>query len=384
MKELTIDIPAPLRQLRNHFLAVGLDIRSVGGIVRNKLAGVDDLSDHDFATDATADEQIAIYQAQGIRYIPTGYDYGTITIVLENTNYEITSLRLDVATDGRRAVVAYTRDWIADLLRRDLTYNAMEMTFEGELIDPYGGREDLAAGRTRFVGSAVDRIQEDYLRLLRFVRFHARFSGLRPFDDEVMTALPQVVGGLRTLSKERIWSELKKIATGPHAPAMFSRMAATGMLQNAGLPALLHLWAFDDAYHFTQNPVTLMTVLLGDRAFEVGAALRWTKEDLALAAFLLKHRNEPVREKALKRLLAVKKAPLDHVLELALSQGQVKSAEAIVSWEVPTFPVTGEDLRGFILPGPAMGEALKRMKDAWAESNYTATKDQLLTTEEWT
>ncbi|AFU88159.1 tRNA nucleotidyltransferase [Caulobacter phage CcrColossus] len=384
MRELTINIPAPVLRLRESFRAAGFDIRSVGGIIRNKLAGVDDLSDHDFATDATPDEQIAIYEALGIRYILTGYDYGTITIVLEGINYEITTLRLDVATDGRRAAVAYTRDWIADLLRRDLTYNAIELTFDGDLVDPYGGREDLAAGRTRFVGSALARIQEDYLRLLRFVRFHARFSGLAPFDDEVMAALPHVVGGLRMLSKERIWSELKKIAVGPHAPAMFARMSATGILQNAGLPPLVHLWAFEDAYRYTQNPITLMTVLLGDRALEVGASLRWTKEDLALAAFLLKHRNEPVREKALKRLLAVKKAPLDHVLELALSQGQVKSANAVEYWDMPMFPVTGDDLVEFIAPGPGMGAALKRMKENWAETNFTATKQQLIVMEEWT
>ena len=384
MKELTINIPAPLLWLRGHFLAAGHDIRSVGGIVRNKLAGVDDLSDHDFATDATPDEQIAIYKAQGIRYIPTGYDYGTITIVLEGVNYEITTLRLDVATDGRRAAVAYTRDWIADLLRRDLTYNAMEVTFEGELVDPYGGREDLAAGRSRFVGSALERIREDYLRLLRFVRFHARFSGLAPFDDEVMAALPHVVAGLRSLSKERIWSELKKIASGPHAPAMFARMSATGILQNAGLPPLIHLWAFTDAYRYTKNPITLMTVLLGDRALEVGAALRWTKEDLALAAFLLKYKNDSAREKTLKWLLAVKKARLDHVLELALSQGQVKSANAVEYWDVPIFPVTGEDLTDFITPGPTMGVALSRLKQFWAETNFTATKEQLLAMEEWT
>ena len=186
-------ITEELKTLRAAFQACGFDIRLVGGAVRDIVAG-EDPKDLDFCTDANPTEQLEIYTANGYKYVETGLQHGTITVVIDHVGYEITSLRTETDHEGRHATVAYTRDWMDDLSRRDFTFNAMAMTFDGVLIDPFGGQEDLRNQIVRFVGNANDRVKEDYLRILRWFRFQARFSKQGKIDPALVANTDAWVG----------------------------------------------------------------------------------------------------------------------------------------------------------------------------------------------
>ena len=193
--------------------AAGAEVRFVGGCVRDALAGRR-VKDVDLATTDRPERVIELLQAAGLKAVPTGLDHGTVTAIAGHRPFEITTLREDVETDGRRARVAFTDDWQADAARRDLTFNAMSCSPEGDLFDPFGGRADLAAGRGRFVGDPRARIQEDYLRLLRFFRFQAHYGRVPP-EPATLAVLRDLAPQLASLSGERLRSELLRLLEAP-------------------------------------------------------------------------------------------------------------------------------------------------------------------------
>ena len=189
---------------------LGVGARFVGGVVRNTLMG-EPVSDIDIAIAETPERAQALLEAKGIKVVPTGIEHGTITAVMPSRHYEITTLRVDVKTDGRRAEVAFTEDWVEDARRRDFTINALYADADGTVHDPLGtGLEDIKLRRVRFIGDANARIAEDYLRVLRFFRFHAWYGTGEP-DTEGLKACANAREGLRQLSGERVHDELLKI-----------------------------------------------------------------------------------------------------------------------------------------------------------------------------
>ena len=200
----------------------------VGGAVRDTLAGRA-VADIDLATPRTPEQVTEALQAAGIRAVPTGLDHGTVTAVSDGRGFEVTTLRRDVETDGRHAVVAFTDDWRADAARRDFTINAMSMTRAGEVFDYFGGIGDLRAGILRFVGDPATRIAEDYLRILRYFRFFARYCR-RSADPAALAAIRAGVPGLASLSVERVWSELARILSAPDPRPPSRLMAELGVL----------------------------------------------------------------------------------------------------------------------------------------------------------
>ena len=207
--------------------AEGGAARFVGGSVRNALMG-EPVSDVDIATTATPEKAKALLEAKGVKVVPTGIDHGTITAVTSTRHFEITTLRVDVATDGRRADVAFTDDWVEDAKRRDFTMNALYCDADGTVHDPLGGLDDLKARRVRFIGDPHERIREDYLRILRFFRFHAWYGKGEP-DDAGLRACAEEKEGLRQLSGERVRDELFKIRWRRRAssPSCCRRRAAS-------------------------------------------------------------------------------------------------------------------------------------------------------------
>lgn len=201
--------------------------RFVGGCVRDSLLG-EVPKDIDIATTLTPEEVVAALDAAGLRSAPTGIDHGTVTAIADHVGVEVTTLRADVSTDGRRATVAFTRDWSADASRRDFTINALYVTPDLRLFDPVGGLADLRAGRVRFIGDADRRLDEDYLRLLRFFRFSARFAS--SFDADGVDACRRKNDGLKILSAERIGDEFSKLLGLPAPQRAVSAMAAIGAL----------------------------------------------------------------------------------------------------------------------------------------------------------
>ncbi|MEM9262843.1 MAG: CCA tRNA nucleotidyltransferase, partial [Pseudomonadota bacterium] len=202
--------------------------RLVGGCVRDGLLSITP-NDIDIAVQLTPDETMSALAAARLRAEPTGIAHGTVTAIVDGTPIEVTSLRADVDTDGRHATVSFTDDWLLDAVRRDFTINAMYLTPECELFDPWKGREDLRAGIVRFIGEPLERIREDYLRILRFFRFSARFAA-NVFDHDGLVACRREIGGISRLSKERIGTELIKILRGPRSCAAVRAMAEAEVL----------------------------------------------------------------------------------------------------------------------------------------------------------
>lgn len=369
-----------LWDLQDRFKSKGFDIKLVGGCVRDLLAGITP-EDVDLHTDADPLECKAIYQEAGVKFIDTGLGHGTWTVVFDHVPYEITSLREDVRTDGRHAQVSYTRDWLTDARRRDFTINSMSMTFEGQLFDPFGGADDLANGRVRFVGDANQRIQEDYLRILRWFRFRGRFEKTEhQFDEIAAAAVINNSDGLRLISRERVWSELSKILVGPHALYLMESLRAMGVsriLELRGVwihhkdPYLVHVHAH------TRNPVTMMVALYKKWAPRILKSFKTSNQEHDLACWLTTCVDKKISP---SRHMAVNGISSEWARELGVLRGMDAFDLAVLEgWVPPQFPVNGYDLiRLGIKPGPHYGEIIQRLKNSWADSDYTLTQEQLL------
>lgn len=365
-----------LRDLRTLFRKNGFDVRLVGGVVRDMLNG-DQPKDIDLCTDATPDEMLALFLENNIRHIPTGLQHGTITVVLDDV-YEITTLRTESEHDGRWAKVAYSRDWVLDLSRRDLTINAMSMTFDGDLIDPFGGRADLEARRVRFVGDADERVRQDYLRMLRLIRFHARFAGDAPFDATAEGALVRNAKGLSGISRERVWQEMRRIVTGPAAETMLKALHWTGLSQHMAF-AIRSFDHFRTARAQSRCPAVLLAAYLGDpQSVEALAkSWKWSVADRQRAVFVAKNLGQPADLAHLIARVARDRQDRDLVLAFAEASNS-PDARRFAAWAEPKFPITGDDLVARGLSGAQVGAALKRMRVVWAASGYTLGRDGLL------
>jgi hypothetical protein len=364
-----------LQRLRAIFQSAGYELWFVGGCVRDSLMGKEP-KDIDLCTSATPDEQVAVYQANGVRFIPTGLQHGTVTVVLDEP-YEITSLRTESDHDGRWATMAYTRDLNEDLSRRDLTINAMALDFDGNLIDPFGGEADLKDRRVRFVGNAAERMREDYLRILRFFRFHARIAGDAPLDGDAKQAICDVRGGLAQISVERVWMEMSKIISGPSASAVLRSMRELMLFEIIGMPPGMTGAIRRCQYRGVRDPASIMGHYVREPSVIESLAdqWKWSKVERDRALFVAREGGNS--SMARWKELRVDGAPMEWVADLMRFQ-EADPAE-LETWAVPKFPVTGGDLLIFgFKPGPALGETIKRLTKLWKESDYKLTNKELV------
>lgn len=335
--------------------------RVVGGAVRDALAGRA-VADVDLATPRTPEEVGRALRKAGLRAVPTGIDHGTVTAVSGHRGFEITTLRNDVETDGRHAIVRYTTDWREDAARRDFTLNAMSMTPDGAVYDYFGGIGDLREGRVHFVGDAASRIAEDYLRVLRFFRFHARYGRGAP-DANALAALRDGVPGLARLSPERVWSELKRILSAPEPDEALALMRDLGVLaavlpEAASAPTLLA--------ELPPDPLLRLAALVPSDAEGLARRLRLsTAERERLAALGGPAVSPAASDDDIRRALA--DTPRDILLDRArLAGAPAAFLDRIASAPAPVFPLQGRDLRDAgMAPGPAMGELLRELRAAW-------------------
>jgi len=362
--------------------------RIVGGAVRDALLNRAVVgapgTDIDLATPDTPEQIIASLGRAGLRAIPTGLAHGTITTVSHHRPFEITTLRRDIATDGRHATVAWTDDWQLDAARRDFTINAMSLSRDGTVHDYFGGKADLQAGRVRFVGDAATRIAEDYLRILRFFRFFARYGTGAP-DAGATNAIAGGVGGLAQLSAERVWHELKRILAPPDPRQAIALMAELGVLA-AVLPegtdparavAMIAAGAPPD-------PMLRLAALLTGDAEAVATRLKFsTQEQTRLAAL----RAGPVPRldgegPDWRRLLADEdNAVLADRTWLAAGFGPDWDAARarLLATPRPVFPLEGRDALALgATPGPEIGLALRETRAWWMREGCTPTKDECL------
>uniref|UniRef100_A0A5F9DVU9 CCA tRNA nucleotidyltransferase 1, mitochondrial n=1 Tax=Oryctolagus cuniculus TaxID=9986 RepID=A0A5F9DVU9_RABIT len=291
-----------LKSLTELFVRENHELRIAGGAVRDLLAGVKP-QDVDFATTATPAQMKQMFQAAGVRMINNkGEKHGTVTARLHEENFEITTLRIDVTTDGRHAEVEFTTDWQKDAERRDLTINSMFLGFDGTLFDYFNGYEDLKNKKVRFVGQAKQRIQEDYLRILRYFRFYGRVVE-KPgeHDPETLEAIAENAHGLAGISGERIWVELKKILTGRHVHHLVHLIYDLHVAPHIGLPASASLEEFNkvtkNVEGFSPKPMTVLASLFKaqDDVTKLDLRLKISKEEKNLGLFIVKNRKDLVR-----------------------------------------------------------------------------------------
>ena len=371
----------PPEFLRDPALAAVLDAlpgaRLVGGAVRDALSGRP-IADIDVATPLVPHEAVAALTRAGIRAVPTGIDHGTVTAVVAHRGFEVTTLRRDVETDGRHAVVAFTADWRADAARRDFTINAMSMTRDGAVFDYFGGLADLRAGVLRFVGDPARRIGEDYLRILRYFRFHARYAAA-PADAATCAALRNGVPGLAGLSAERVWSELSRILAAPDPRIAVSLMAELGVLaavvpEGAEPARLIRLV---DAGAPADPLLRVAAVLTGDPlafALRLRLAVAARERLIALRTAPLPHPADD--DAALRRLMADTDPAvlIDRTwLEGGGGPEWARLRSRLAAIPRPVLPLEGRDVLALGLPpGPLVGTLLRAVRGWWLEGGCVA------------
>lgn len=363
-------------------LAVLPGARLVGGCVRDAIAGRA-VADIDLATPSPPDAVTRALQAGGLRAVPTGLEHGTVTAVSGGRGFEVTTLRRDQATDGRHAQVAWTADWREDAARRDFTMNAMSMLPDGAVYDYFEGAADLHAGRVRFVGDPAARIGEDYLRILRFFRFHARYGHGEP-DPSALDALRDGVPGLARLSPERVWSELKRILATSDPRGAVRLMDGLGVLP-AVLPGPFDLARLDRLLQAGGPADALLRLAALGRGgargvgagLDLAARLRMSVAERDRLVALAGPAPAPgMDDDALRRLLA--DAPPGAMTGRAWLAGDAGPDWAALRARLaalprPVFPLEGRDALSLgVPPGPAVGELLRAVRAWWMDGGCRA------------
>ncbi len=354
---------------------------TVGGCVRNALLGVP-VADVDMATDARPEQVVEIVGAAGMKSVPTGIDHGTITVISNGIPHEVTTFRKDVATDGRRATVAFSDNIHDDALRRDFTVNALYVAADGTLTDPVGGLPDIKARRIRFIEDAARRIEEDYLRILRFFRFYAWYGNpAEGPDPEGLAACATHVEGIARLSKERNGSEMKKLLAAPDPAPALAAMDACGALAQvlAGASAqfiapLVHLEQVNTIAPRWQRRL----VALGGE--KPAKALRLSKAE-ARDLSNIRKAMQSGESAAVNAYLFGGDAALDAALVTAATLGTPLPdglAVEVARGASAEFPLRGADLMEKTGAGPQLGAELKRLERRWIDSGFTLDKSALL------
>ncbi|VDN07833.1 unnamed protein product [Thelazia callipaeda] len=406
-----------LNKLNDLFVKNKFQLRMAGGAVRDLLMGIKPV-DVDFATNATPEEMKAnvdrsisaekikceMFTREEVRMLnKNGEEHGTVTCRIDDKeNFEITTLRIDILCDGRRAEVEFTTDWQLDANRRDLTVNSLFLDFDGTVIDYFGGINDLENRRIIFVGDANQRIQEDYLRILRYFRFFGRLAldGKR-HEKSTLEAITINKDGLKDISGERIWMELKKICVG-----RLGGDVLTTMLQQCGLASLLGLPENAETSYFcilyerfspNIEAMTLLSSLFTDieqiEVFHQRCKLSYAEK--SLAEFILNLRDQAkenscsilyfqnvlLHEERLHKFTRKKvQTTREKVIELAkYVMAEDKLINELSMWEAPVFPVGGVDLlRNKVPSGPVVKLILDHLFKLWIESQWTLSKEELL------
>lgn len=367
----------------------GEEARVVGGAVRNELLGLP-IMEIDVATTALPEDVVRRVTIAGFKPVPTGIEHGTVTVVIDKHPFEVTTLRQDVETYGRHAKVAFGRDWQTDAERRDFTINALSATRDGAVYDYVGGLADLKARRVRFIGDPAKRIAEDYLRILRFFRFHAAYAVGHP-DPAGLTACICGRDGLDQLSRERVRMEMLKLLVAPHAAPTLTAMADAGLLMRflSGVPYLAsfaNMAKVEAAIGAAPDPVRrlgALAVTVAEDAERLWQKLRLTNnehERLVSMAEGWRRISPGAGEQSARALLYRLKAEhfTDHALlawarsqRSAHDEGWGALATLPARWTAPVFPLRSADfIRRGVAKGPPLGAALAAAEQAWIAAGF--------------
>ncbi|PHR54671.1 MAG: hypothetical protein COA43_16315 [Robiginitomaculum sp.] len=375
------------------------NVRFVGGCVRNAILGAP-VADLDMATVLEPKEVTALLKAQKIAVHATGLSHGTVTAVANDVVFEITTLRKDVATDGRHAEVEFTKNWNEDAQRRDFTMNALYADLGGNIYDPTGqGLDDIKAVKLRFVGEAEARIREDYLRILRYFRFHAWYGQDKAMDKQALDACRELKSGMKQLSSERIWTELKKLLSAPSPHRTVNVMLLNGVLETllpeaSNSEGLQRVIEVEKKAGLKIDPYLRLMAMAARDEFAVAGLIRRLKMSNTEKSRLLGWASDmsaldvALSDKDLK--IEIYKAGSQIAMDRAILRaagaddpiirnGWIGVYKTARDWERPVFPVTGKDLvTAGVSTGPKMGKIMEALKTLWIRSGFTADKDRLL------
>jgi poly(A) polymerase len=374
--------------------AAGAEARAVGGAVRNALMRTP-VKDIDIATTAPPEEVMRLAKAAGLHAIPTGVEHGTVTLVADHVPFEVTTLRKDIETFGRRARVTFTTDWREDARRRDFTMNALYCSADGRVHDPLNGYADLTARRVRFIGDARERIREDFLRILRFFRFLAQYGDARHPDPAGLAASIAEKAGLAALSGERIHAELVRLLASPGARDAVLSMHDAGILVAAlGMPAdvdrFLRILAIEDALGRAPDPILRLGALLN--AAEPDAVQRKLRLSGAEVERLRNMRMadaalQPDTDQRPAKALLYRKGPgafVDAGLmawarsnDAAASPERARHLAVAARWHMPELPVRGADVIALgVAPGPEVGRVLDAFERWWIAEDFPSDRER--------
>ncbi len=363
-------------------LGGGEQTRFVGGAVRDTLLGLP-VSDVDLATRLDPAEVVERLRAARIKVVPTGIAHGTVTAVAAGTPVEVTTLRRDVSTDGRRATVAFTDDWMEDAARRDFTINALYADPEsGAVLDYFAGEADLEQRRVRFIGDPLTRIAEDHLRILRFFRFHARFGQGAP-DASGLEACVARANDLMALSRERIADELLKLLSLPDPVPTVRLMIERGIFRPA-LPEidsaepLAALIPREREAGVGPDPLRRLAALLPadpEVAAAVAARLRLSNKGAKRLAVAAERRPDDAEQSLALAYAIGREGAVDRIL---VGYGALAAARAVLGWAVPRLPLTGGDLIAMGLqPGPLIAKTLQGIERAWIAGGFDPDRERV-------
>ncbi|MBE7185745.1 MAG: CCA tRNA nucleotidyltransferase [Methylobacterium mesophilicum] len=386
--------------------ADGEEARVAGGAVRNALLG-EPISDVDVATTNMPDATMRRAREAGFKPVPTGFDHGTVTVVVGERPFEVTTLRADIEADGRHAVVRFGRDWQTDADRRDLTINALYCDAGGEVLDLVGGLADIESRTVRFIGDPETRIREDALRILRFFRFFASYGKGRP-DAEGLKACARLKELVDTLSAERVWSELRKLLGAPDPSRALLWMRQSGVLSRVlpesekwGIDAIHGLVAAEGALDWRADSLLRLESIVPPDAARMeglarrlklskaeGARLRhWAMAepvspalaDLALRQRIYRGDRQGILDRLRLAIAGLRQQAESDAAKLA-DLAALTRLEAITrDWPTPRFPLGGKDLAGLgYEAGPKLGKELARLEEEWMQSGFALSAETLL------
>jgi poly(A) polymerase/tRNA nucleotidyltransferase (CCA-adding enzyme) len=346
------------------------EARVAGGAVRDTLAGRP-VSDIDLATPRTPQSVIEALVAAGLRVVPTGLAHGTVTAVVDGRGFEVTTLRRDVETDGRHAVVSFTADWRLDASRRDFTINAMSMARDGAVFDYFGGFADLSAGRVRFVGDPATRIKEDYLRILRFFRFYGRYARA-PADADTIAALRAGIHGLSRLSVERVWNEVRLILSVVEPWEAVALMDSLG-IWTAVLPEAAAIARLNE---LPPDPILRLSAMLTGDPLALALRLKLSNEDRdRLVRLIATPAISPGDDDAALRRLLADHQRADLIDRVLLDGGPESLRQRLAGIRQPAFPLEGRDVLALgVAPGPRVGTLLREVRQWWLDGGCAANR----------
>jgi tRNA nucleotidyltransferase/poly(A) polymerase len=384
----------------------GEETRIVGGAIRNALLGVA-VTDIDIATTTVPEETIRRAKAAGFKPVPTGVEHGTVTVIAGGKPFEVTTLRADVETFGRRARVLFGRDWKADAERRDFTMNALYAEADGTIVDLVGGFADIERRTLRFIGDPEVRIREDYLRILRFFRFFAWYGAGRP-DADGLKACARLKDGLEQLSAERVWSELKKLLSAPDPSRALLWMRQAGVLslvlpegERWGIDAIHALTKAEADLGWEPDPSLRLEAIVppdAARMKELARRLKLSKAetdrltkwaltdpvpasttDTTFARMLYRGDPRAMADRLRLAFASARGRAADDDGALIEAGGYSRLLGNLQNWRRPIFPVSGDDLRGLgMKQGKGVGELLAALESDWIDAGFAPDRDALL------